>query len=76
MWLHQVAGRGAGSCLGPSLLDWFRQTLVAEGMIDKADLDLIKIIDEPAAVVEAIFDYYGTRGFAPSAAEDEVLLNL
>jgi uncharacterized protein (TIGR00730 family) len=58
------------------LLDWFRATLVAEGMIDKDDLDLIKVIDEPAAVVDAIFEYYDKRGFEPSVAEDEVLLNL
>jgi uncharacterized protein (TIGR00730 family) len=58
------------------LFDWFRRTLVAEGMIDGDDLDLVKIIDEPKAVVDAIFDYYEKRGFEPSAAEREVLLNL
>src|SRR3972149_7959371 len=40
------------------LLDWFRQTLVTEGMIDAADLDLVQIINEPKAVVDAIFDFY------------------
>lgn len=58
------------------LFDWFRRTLVTEDMIDTADLDLVKIIDEPKAVVDAIFDYYEKRGFEPSAAEREVLLNL
>jgi len=58
------------------LLDWFRQTLVTEGMIDAADLDLVQIINEPKAVVDAIFDFYEKRGFEPSAAEHEVLLNL
>ena len=58
------------------LLDWFRHTLVVEGMIDAADLDLIMVINEPQAVVDAIFDFYGKRGFEPSAAEHEVLLDL
>lgn len=58
------------------MLDWFRETLVAEGMIDPKDLDLIRIIDEPAAVVDAIFTYYEKRGFEPSAAEREIQLNL
>jgi uncharacterized protein (TIGR00730 family) len=58
------------------LLDWFRRTLVAEGMIDAADMDLIQIHDEPRAVVDAIFNYYEKRGFEPSLEEREVLLNL
>jgi hypothetical protein len=39
-------------------------------------MDLIQVIDEPADVVEAIFRHYETRGFEPSAAEREILLNL
>lgn len=58
------------------LLDWFRERLVTEGMINRADLDLIQVIDEPAAVVDAIFKHYETRGFSPSPAEREMLLNL
>lgn len=58
------------------MLDWFRKTLVAEGMIDAADVDLIQLIDEPKAVVEAIFKHYELRGFEPSAAEREIQLHL
>jgi len=58
------------------LIDWFRERLVSEGMIDPADLDLLQVIDEPKEVVEAIFQHYEKRGFAPSAAESEILLNL
>lgn len=58
------------------LLDWFRRTLVAEGMIDETDMNLVQLIDEPRAVVDAIFDYYEKRGFEPSATEREILLNL
>ena len=58
------------------MLDWFRTTLVAEGVISPEDMNLVQVIDEPAAVVEAIFDYYEKRGFQPSRAEQEILLNL
>jgi predicted Rossmann-fold nucleotide-binding protein len=58
------------------LLDWFRERLVAEHMIGAEDPDLIQVIDEPAAVVEAIFKYYEKRGFAPLPSEKETLLNL
>jgi hypothetical protein len=58
------------------LLDWFRNTLVTEGMISAEDMDLIQVIDEPAKVVEAIFKHYETRGFEPSEEEREIQLNL
>jgi len=58
------------------LLAWFRERLVAERMIDAQDMDLLQVIDEPRRVVEAIFAYYETRGFEPSADEREILLNL
>jgi hypothetical protein len=58
------------------LLAWFRERLVAEGMIDPRDVGLLQVIDEPQGVVDAIFAYYEKRGFEPSPAEREVLLNL
>jgi uncharacterized protein (TIGR00730 family) len=58
------------------LLDWIRATLVTEGTIDRADLDLMQVIDDPAEVVRAIFDHYEKRGFEPSAREREAHLNL
>ncbi len=58
------------------MLDWFRHTLLAEGMINAEDLDLIRLIDDPKEVVSAIFKHYETRGFEPSAAEREMQLNL
>jgi hypothetical protein len=58
------------------MIDWFSERLIAEGMINPEDLDLIKIIDEPEQVVEAIFEHYETRGFEPSQEERELLLNL
>ena len=58
------------------MLDWFRNTLVTEGMISPEDMDLVQVINEPQGVVDAIFDYYEKRGFEPSAVEREILLNL
>ncbi|MHB9118077.1 MAG: LOG family protein [Burkholderiales bacterium] len=58
------------------LIDWFRHTLVSEGMINPEDMDLIQIIDEPKAVVDAIFSYYETRGFEPTDTEQEIQLSL
>jgi len=58
------------------LLDWFRNTLVAQGTIDQDDLDLVTVLEEPGEVVDAIFRYYEYRGFEPSQDEAEIQLNL
>jgi len=58
------------------LLAWLRDALVTNGTINPEDLDLLRVIDDPQKVVDAIFEHYETRGFEPSAAEREVLLNL
>ena len=58
------------------LVDWFRERLVAERMIDPGDVDLVQLVDEPQQVVDAIFDYYEKRGFAPPPSEREILLTL
>lgn len=58
------------------LVDWFRNTLVEQGMINAEDVNLISIIDEPEAVVCAIFDHYEKQGFEPNAREREIQLYL
>ena len=58
------------------LLEWFRERLAAEKMIDAADAGLMQVIDEPQKVVDAIFAFYEKRGFEPSPDEREILLNL
>ncbi len=58
------------------MLEWFRNTLLAEGMIDPEDMNLIQLIDDPQEIVRAIFRHYETRGFEPTAAEREMQLNL
>jgi hypothetical protein len=39
-------------------------------------MNLVQIIDEPVEIVDAIFKYYETSGFEPTAAEKEIQLNL
>lgn len=58
------------------LLDWFKDRLVEEKMIDPDDIHLIQVIDEPEEVVAAIFRHYETTGFEPLPHEREMLLNL
>jgi uncharacterized protein (TIGR00730 family) len=58
------------------LLEWLRERVAGEGMIDATDLDLIQVCEEPRQVVDAIFAFYEKRGFEPSPAEREVMLNL
>ena len=65
-----------GSEFWAGMLQWFRDRLIAEGMINPDDIDLLRVIDEPEQVVAAIFDHYETRGFGPLPEEHELLLNL
>ncbi len=65
-----------GSAFWKGLLDWIRSTLVAEGMISAEDIDLIRVIDEPQGVVDAIFDFYQARGFYATTQEREINLYL
>ena len=58
------------------LLDWMRERLVGEGMIDEKDLDIVQLIDDPDEIVAAIFKYYESRGFEPLPTERELMLNL
>ncbi len=58
------------------MIDWFRERLVEERMIDPEDMKLLQLIDEPEKVVEAIFKHYESRPFGPLPNEREMLLNL
>lgn len=65
-----------GSEFWRGMIDWFRDRLIAEGMINPEDMDLIQVIDEPQKIVAAIFDHYQARGFERLPQEHELLLNL
>ncbi len=58
------------------LVCWIKKSLLAEGMIDEKDLDLFLLLDDPKDVVDAIFKYYESLGFEPSAEEQEMMLDL
>jgi uncharacterized protein (TIGR00730 family) len=58
------------------LLAWMEDKLVGEGMIASADMQLMQVIEEPEAIVEAIFKFYENRGFVPTREEREKMLNL
>lgn len=65
-----------GSGFWHGLMQWFKNTLVAEGNINPEDLELLQIVDKPDEVVDAIFSHYEYRGFKPSEEEQEKLLHL
>jgi uncharacterized protein (TIGR00730 family) len=58
------------------LLDWIRNSLAAEGMIAREDVDLLQVIDDPDQVVDAIFRHYETCCFTPTPHDREILLSL
>ncbi|MGM8061916.1 TIGR00730 family Rossman fold protein [Vogesella indigofera] len=58
------------------LLDWVRERLIGDGLINADDLDLLQLIDDPQQIVETIFTFYETRGFEALPEEREQLLNL
>lgn len=58
------------------LIDWFRNTLVAEGVISAEDLDLFTVVDTADEVLDTIFRFYERVGFEPSEEEQEIKLNL
>jgi uncharacterized protein (TIGR00730 family) len=65
-----------GSDFWSGFLDWTRDRLIGEQMVDERDVDLMRVIDDPDAIVEAIFDFYENRGFQPTQEEREKMLNL
>ncbi|HEX5364601.1 MAG TPA: TIGR00730 family Rossman fold protein [Gallionella sp.] len=65
-----------GSKFWAGMVEWFRTALLEEKVISPEDMDLVQVIDDPEAVVSAIFKHYETRGFEPSEAERERQLYL
>ena len=53
------------------LVDWMRGRLEADGLIGPGDADLLQVIDDPQAIVDAIFTHYHSRGFELSPSERE-----
>jgi hypothetical protein len=60
-----------GTSFWRGLLDWFRNQLLRDGMINAKDMDLVQLIDEPANVVDAIFAFYEARELTPADVEKQ-----
>jgi uncharacterized protein (TIGR00730 family) len=58
------------------LLEWIAGRLRTDGMIGVDDPGLLTVLDDPQAVVDAIFNHYQFRGFEPSPAERDAELAL
>jgi hypothetical protein len=58
------------------LVGWIRERLAADGMVGPEDVDLLRMIDDPQEVVEAIFRHYHSRGFELSPSEKEAEFTL
>ncbi|MGM0553359.1 MAG: TIGR00730 family Rossman fold protein [Pseudomonadota bacterium] len=65
-----------GSTFWRGLLQWFEDTLVEQGTIDRADLELYSVVDTPEAVADVIFEYYEARSFEPSEEEKKRMMEL
>ncbi len=65
-----------GSSFWAGLIDWFKAQMVSNGTISAEDLNLFEMIDEPKAVVDAIFNFYEGRSMDPSMHEQQTLLDL
>lgn len=51
------------------LIDWFKDTLLAEKVISDSDLELFSIVETPDEVVECILQFYEKAGTRPDEVE-------
>ena len=58
------------------LLDWFKNTLLAEDMIREKELNALKVVDTPEQVMEEILMFYKDRDIRPTHEEMDKLLHL
>ena len=65
-----------GSAFWKGFLGWIEEQLVGGGLVSPDDMHLIQVIDDPQAVVDAIFDFYDGRGFTPHKEERETIMYL
>jgi uncharacterized protein (TIGR00730 family) len=57
-------------------LDWMKNQMSHQGLIEASDLNLIQVIDEPAHIVDAIFAFYEAHDIEPSDEERQRMLYL
>src|SRR5262249_51885437 len=59
----------AGRAFWRGLIAWLTGVRGGEGMFGKKALELMQTLEEPADIVEAIFNFYENRGFQPTREE-------
>jgi len=65
-----------GSDFWAGMIDWIKTRMLDEKVISEADLHLFQVIDDPDAVVAAIFDHYTNRPITPNADEKALEMSL
>ena len=60
-----------GSSYWAGLISWLREKVLDEGNIHPAEMDLIKIVDDPAEVVEIIRKAHAEAGIARPPANGD-----
>ena len=58
------------------MLDWFKNTLCVEGVIEEKNIELFKVVDTPEQVMEEILIFYKDRDIRPTHEEMDKLLHL
>ncbi len=61
-----------GSEFWQGLLDWCRSTMLPMGLIGPHDLDLVTVLDDPDAILRAVFDFYDDHTEAEPQASDKM----
>ena len=60
-----------GRAYWSGLLGWLRETVLAQGNIHAAELDLLTVVDEPEEVVKVITKAHAESGFDPPRLGDD-----
>lgn len=58
------------------MVDWFKQSLIAEGMVGEQDLGLLTVVDSADEVLDTMFRFYETSGSETCQDEQEIKRNL
>ena len=65
-----------GSEFWAGMIEWVKTRMLEEGVISEKDLHLFQVIDDPDAVVAAIFEHYANRPITPNADERALEMSL
>ena len=65
-----------GSKFWEGFMKWLNDTMLAEEMIHKEDIELMQVIDDVDKVIGAIFTFYEKRAIGPSEEERQKMLYL